>query len=412
MSSSLRTSWRQVRLSDVCEIQLGKMLSPKAKTGIRYRNYLRNTNVQWGRFDLGDVAEMDFDEDEEQKFALRSGDLLVCEGGEPGRAAVWQGQINPCFYQKALHRLRPVGDDVDSSFVMYRLWLGATSGEFGESHSKTTIAHLPAVRLAALTIAIPTLREQQRIVGVLNESLAVAERVRKAAEVRQKAIEAMEMSVLRRVFWGMTPLSSAKPYAAAPSGWTWRLLADVAKLESGHTPSRLRADWWGGDIPWVSLTDIRELDGRVATETRERTNVEGIANSAARILPPGTVVLSRTASVGFVTIMGREMATSQDFVNWVCGPEMDPHFLAYALRGSRTYIRSLSSGAIHQTVYMPTVEAFTVCMPPIGEQKRVVVDLDRRMAGTQQLRDSATAELSAIEAVPAALLRRAFSGEL
>lgn len=74
--------------------------------------------------------------------------------------------------------------------------------------------------------------------------------------------------------------------------------------------------------------------------------------------------------MGFVTVMGRPMATSQDFVNWVCGPEIDPFFLAFLLRVSRNYIRSLSSGAVHQTVYVPTVQAFDVCIPHFQSKKR------------------------------------------
>jgi type I restriction enzyme, S subunit len=155
--------WRLVRLNDVCEIQLGKMLSPAAKTGTESRPYLRNVNVQWGRIDVGDLAQMDFDDDEQMKFALRPGDLLACEGDEPGRAAVWHGEVSPCFYQKALHRLRPIRDEVDPAFVMYRLWLGATSGEFGDAHAKTTIAHLPAVRLAQLAIAVPPTSSRPRV---------------------------------------------------------------------------------------------------------------------------------------------------------------------------------------------------------------------------------------------------------
>ncbi len=198
----------------------------------------------------------------------------------------------------------------------------------------------------------------------------------------------------------------------APRGWAWKRLVTLARLESGHTPSRGHPEWWGGIIPWIALPDIRGLDGKVAFETREYTNDAGIANSAARVLPAGTVVLSRTASVGFVTIMGREMATSQDFVNWVCGPELDPHFLALLLRASRQYIRSLSSGAIHQAVYMPTVQAFEVCVPPLVEQKRIAAALTERLAEADRMYKVVAEELAAMEALPAALLRRAFSGEL
>lgn len=175
----------------------------------------------------------------------------------------------------------------------------------------------------------------------------------------------------------MTPLSAGRPGSEAPLGWRWARLTDLARLETGHTPSRSHPEWWGGPIPWISLADIRELDGKVAQDTIEHTNEKGIANSAARLLPEGTVVLSRTASVGFVTIMGRPMATSQDFVNWVCGPELDPRFLAYLLRATRAYIRSLSSGAIHQTVYMPTVESFFVCAPSVQRQREMCRTLEK-----------------------------------
>ena len=92
-----------VKLGDVVHIQLGKMLSPKAKTGISYFPYLRNQNVQWGRVNIANLAQMDFSLPEREKFSLRKGDLLVCEGGEPGRCAIWGGELIDCFYQKALH---------------------------------------------------------------------------------------------------------------------------------------------------------------------------------------------------------------------------------------------------------------------------------------------------------------------
>jgi restriction endonuclease S subunit len=165
-----------------------------------------------------------------------------------------------------------------------------------------------------------------------------------------------------------------------PPNWRWVKLTDVARLESGHTPSRSRSDWWGGDISWISLTEIRDLDGKWTKETRLRTNGHGIANSAARVLPIGTVCFSRTASVGFVTIMERPMATSQDFANWVCGNEVDPEFLMYALIGSRASLRDLATGATHKTIYMPTLDQFHLCMPARTEQERLVDQLKRELA--------------------------------
>lgn len=191
---------RSARLADVVEIQLGKMLSPASKTGQRPMPYLRNANVQWDRFDLALVHEMDFDLREEQKFRLRRGDVLVCEGGEPGRAAVWTGAIDPCLYQKALHRLRPINDSVDPQYLVYRLWLGALRGEFTDDHAKTTIAHLPAVRLAGLQVSIPPIDEQRRIVTALRERLATIDTMTKSIEAELEAIEVLPAALLRRAF--------------------------------------------------------------------------------------------------------------------------------------------------------------------------------------------------------------------
>lgn len=209
-----------------------------------------------------------------------------------------------------------------------------------------------------------------------------------------------------------TPLSvDAKP-PPAPPGWTWKRLGDLARLESGHTPSRRHPEWWGGSIPWIALPDIRRLDGKIAYETAEYVNEQGLENSSARLLPAGTVVLSRTASVGFVTIMGRPMATSQDFVNWVCGPHLDPAFLALLLRASRRYIRSLASGAIHKTVYVPTVKSFRVCVPTLDEQRRIASVLTKQLELAEQLQNGLRAQLEAADALPDAFLRSAFGGEV
>lgn len=128
------------------------------------------------------------------------------------------------------------------------------------------------------------------------------------------------------------------------------------------------------------------------------------------LLPEGTVCMSRTASVGFVTIMGCQMATSQDFVNWVCGPDLDPEFLMHLLIACRRAIRELGSGATHQSIYFQTVEAFCVCVPSIADQRRITADLSHRLAVGERLTETIRTELAAAEALPAALRREAFQG--
>ena len=207
------------------------------------------------------------------------------------------------------------------------------------------------------------------------------------------------------------PLAVGKPPRDTPRGWRWAELKTLARLESGHTPSRRRPEWWGGDVPWVSLADIRKADGAEIFETEETTNALGIANSAARILPPGTVILSRTASVGFAAIMGRSMATSQDFVNWVCGPDLDPRFLMYLLIAARTFLLEQASGAIHKTIYFPTVETFHVCLPSLLEQRRLTAHLDATRAAAARARAAVEASLAGAKALSMAFLREVFESE-
>lgn len=203
----------------------------------------------------------------------------------------------------------------------------------------------------------------------------------------------------------LVPIALPTDLSPAPTGWQWTKLTELARLESGHTPSRSRPDWWDGDVSWISLTEIRRLDGHWTEETRIKTNPAGIAHSAARILPKGTVCFSRTASVGFVTIMAKPMATSQDFANWVCGDELDPEFLMYALIRSRDYLRTLASGATHKTIYMPTLEQFRICAPPRAEQERIVAALNAQMAAAEGARVASETQVEEIQSLAYALIR-------
>lgn len=174
------------------------------------------------------------------------------------------------------------------------------------------------------------------------------------------------------------PVLTSDDPPAAPAGWKWRLLGDVARLESGHTPSRREPSYWeGGNIPWLSLKDIRGLAGRYVVETQDMPAQKGIDNSSARVLPKGTVAFCRTASVGKVAILGRDMATSQDFANWVCGPDLLPEYLYEALKASSGQFDKEKQGSTHKTIYMPVLERFRVLLPPLAEQRRIADILDK-----------------------------------
>lgn len=164
-------SWEIVKLDEVLESRLGKMLSGVSRRGISPRYYLRNANVQWGQVDLNDLAQMDFDEGERETFRLNVGDIIVCEGGEIGRTAIWRGEIHECYFQKAIHRLRPRDGRIHNEFFMYHMMNAFLLHDtYGLPATATTIAHLPGVKLKALRIPLPAIQEQHEISKILRAS--------------------------------------------------------------------------------------------------------------------------------------------------------------------------------------------------------------------------------------------------
>lgn len=170
---------------------------------------------------------------------------------------------------------------------------------------------------------------------------------------------------------GSFALSVGNPGTPAPAGFGWQPLSDLARLESGHTPSRGKPEYWDGEVPWIGIRDASGNHGRVLLDTQQHVTQLGLDNSSARLLPAGTVCLSRTASVGYVVTMGRPMATSQDFVNWVCGPELDHRYLHYLLMSEQDTIRRIAYGSVHPTMYYPDAKALHVCVPSLGGQQAI-----------------------------------------
>lgn len=170
--------WNVAAVGYRYEVALGKMLDQKKITGNHLAPYLRNTDVQWERINTTALPEMDFGEADRIRYSLRIGDLLVCEGGEVGRAAIWNVSEGEYFYQKALHRMRPYDPKSDvPKFMFYLLATASAQGRFTGSEGRSTIAHLPAEALRAYRFGFPGASEQQAIVAYLEKTAAKIDRL-------------------------------------------------------------------------------------------------------------------------------------------------------------------------------------------------------------------------------------------
>ena len=161
--------WRVDRFDSLFDVQQGRQVSKGNRIGQHQRPFLRTKNVFWNRLDLADLDEMHFSEADEKRLALKTDDLLICEGGDIGRTTIWRETISQCYYQNHLHRAR-IRDpkSADAQFVLFWLWYAFEFGNlyFGRGNV-TTIPNLSQSKLRELPLAIPPLSEQKKVAEVL-----------------------------------------------------------------------------------------------------------------------------------------------------------------------------------------------------------------------------------------------------
>ena len=189
------SEWNEERLGNLFTLQLGKMLNKKARETMPRFPYLGNRDVQWGRIRFSNLREMHFDEKDREKYRLLPGDLLVCEGGEVGRTAILDRQVD-CYYQKAIHRLR-VRDStkVEPRFILHYMRFAAANGMLTDLTAQSSIAHLTREKLSLLKVYLPPLPEQRAIsdsLSAMDDFMAKSEAVIRQAQVAKQGL----MSVL------------------------------------------------------------------------------------------------------------------------------------------------------------------------------------------------------------------------
>lgn len=179
--------WAQYVFSDIATSRLGKMLDTKKQTGMYKFPYLANFNVQWFRFELGNLNEMDFNDADQKEFELREGDLLVCEGGEIGRCAVWHNEVQPCYFQKALHRVRCDKSIVLPEYLARWFQYNCEHGGFASIEgAKATIAHLPGAKLKILKVTVPPINAQEQFFDFVSH-------IDKSKQLVQKALDEAQL---------------------------------------------------------------------------------------------------------------------------------------------------------------------------------------------------------------------------
>ena len=240
-------SWKESPLGAIADTQLGKMLDAKKNMG-EYHPYLGNDNVQWDGIDLSEVKGMRFKDSELPKFALKPGDLLVCEGGDPGRCAIWNSE-EEMYYQKALHRVRVHEDVLDNRYLYYFLVHIGSTQEIRQYYTGgATIKHLPAAALNRVKVRYPELATQRRIANVLSAYDELIENNRRQIKLLEEAAQRLykEWFVdLKFPGHETTPIHNG-----LPEGWKRGELGDIVEFRRGKTITKAETEM--GGVPVVA----------------------------------------------------------------------------------------------------------------------------------------------------------------
>lgn len=233
-------SWESKKLSELADICLGKMLDQKKNKG-SYLPYLANINVRWGTFDLDDLREMKFEAKEFKRYSLNYNDIVMCEGGEPGRCAIWQEQVSSMMFQKALHRIR-AKEGVDSKFLFYTLFNKGLNGLFEEYFTGSAIKHLTGVSLSNVEVKIPPLLIQKKISAVLSAYDDLIEnnlsRIKLLEEMAQITYEEW---FVRMQFPGHETVKT-DPETDLPEGWINGCITDICHVNKDSITSKNAPD--------------------------------------------------------------------------------------------------------------------------------------------------------------------------
>jgi type I restriction enzyme S subunit len=380
------------------------------------------------------------------------GDILMNIVGPPlGKIAVVPNDYPVWNLNQAITLFRP-GAAALTEWIYWFLRGGASVRSIiNETRGSAGQVNISLSQCRAFDVPIPPMSEQRRIVAKLDALTARLDRARAELDRVPVLKDRQMLSILRagvtgalthdwqaqtapepvadllarvgapkqgrggreatdKIIPGMAGLAVGHPGTPLPAGWEWVPLLRLAKQETGHTPSRSRADYWDGGVPWIR--DAGAHHGREINETMQTISEAGLANSSARLLPAGTVCLSRTASVGYVTMMARPMATSQDFATWTCTEALVPEYLMYALMAEGDDIRNFGMGSTHTTIYFPEVRAFHIALPPIDEQREIVARIRAALAHADRLEAEAARARALTDRLETAILAKAFRGEL
>jgi len=416
---SLSEDWEIARIGDLFDMRQGKSLSPRGRLGLSPVPFLRTANVLWGRVDLTKVDQMDFSEREVEVYSLRPGDLLVCEGGDVGRTALWTGALDPCCYQNHLHRLRAKRDDVWPPF--YAFWMQAALALLGlyvGTENRSTIPNLSQARLRVFAVPLPPLSEQRSIAAVLNTTRRAVEATEKVLAVARE----LKRSLLQYLFThGPVPHGQAdqvvlKETEIGPVPEAWDVVPVSSLAQSLRYGTSARCNDETG-TPVLRIPNV--VEGAIRTDGLKLL-IPSIREAEKLRLQQGDLLFVRTNAsrdrVGRCAVYHSELPDAL-FASYLIRARFDParvmpeyvHYYTWSPRGRRFfYENATGAGDGKFNINTQTIRALPVPLPDLAVQREIV----RTITAVDARARAAEARKVALQVLFNAMLRQLMVGQV
>lgn len=376
-------------------VQLGKMLDAEKNVGIS-KPFLGNRAIQWGRVDPSCIGQIKLTARDLQRYRLREGDLLVCEGGEVGRAAIWRNELDECYYQKALHRLRSKRG-YNPTLMLNVLRKHAASGVLQNFVTQTSIAHLPKDKFEEVPVPLPGKIEQEAIAEALSDADALIESleqlIAKKRQIKQGTMQAL--------------LTGKQRLPGVGGKLESKRLDQLGRWVGGMTPSMRNPSYWqGGTVPWISSGDVKLPRLK---DTTQRVTAAALKDHTTTLVPENSIVVVMRSGIlrkFFPVAMNMvPMAINQDLKALIPESGMCAEYILHALIGSGDEIlaRCLKSGTTVESIEFGWLKSFTIWVPAPEEQAAIatiltdmdteLAELETRLAKTRQLKQGMMQEL-------------------
>jgi len=421
-------SWKWVNLNNIAVNRLGKTLDKAKNTG-DFQPYLCSINVYWSGIDLSKVKLARFEQDELPKYKLEKGDLLICEGGNVGRSAIWESE-DTMYYQNALHRVR-FYSNIDAYFYKYLLECYKGIGIIDAFSKGMTIKHLVQSALNLMWLPLPPLAEQKRIVARIEELLPYIDRYGQAwskledfnkrfpcdiqksilqlaiqgklveqrpdegtGEELYKQIQAEKQRLIKAGTIKKEKLlpvitEDEKPFDI-PESWKWVRWGEVINIVSARRVHQ--SDWKSEGIPFYRAREIAKLAEEGYVDNKLYISQDLFEEFSKSGVPqPGDLMVTAVGTLGKTYIVKSEDHFYYKDASVICFENYSsivPEYLKFVMQSEMmmNQIRSNSSGTTVATLTMIRTVEYLLPLPPLAEQKRIVAKLEEILPLCERLK--------------------------